>query len=128
MILSDGLNVGSTGGHGPVRYSVEAYEPGLSVRFRFRGPRGFDGTHSFTVESQDNGICRLTHVIEMLTKWPATLSWPFVYRPLHDALIEDALDKVATALDKSAYEGKPWSAWVSFLRKELAKAALRKNA
>lgn len=28
------LSVGSSGGHGPIRYVVEAYQPGHSVRLR----------------------------------------------------------------------------------------------
>ncbi len=39
------LGVGATGGHKPIRYSVEAYQPGQSIRFRFLGPKGFDGFH-----------------------------------------------------------------------------------
>lgn len=121
VVLSDGLDVGSEGGHGPVRYTVEQYEPGAAVRFRFTGPRGFNGTHSFEVEPAGEDRWRLTHRIEMKVGWPATISWPLAFRPMHDALMEDALDKVATALDSSAYEGRPWSAWVKFIRKQAAR-------
>ena len=40
------LDVGATGGHGPVRYFVEEYTPGQSIKFRFTGPKGFNGFHS----------------------------------------------------------------------------------
>ncbi len=34
MRLDRPLEVGASGGHGPIRYTVEAYEPGRWVRFR----------------------------------------------------------------------------------------------
>ena len=49
------LSVGAVGGHGPIRYVIEAYEPGRSIRFHFtktgrisgwsqvRGRRGLGG-------------------------------------------------------------------------------------
>src|SRR5438128_791395 len=38
--LDRALGVGAAGGHGPIRYTVEAYAPGHSVRCRFTGPKG----------------------------------------------------------------------------------------
>jgi hypothetical protein len=49
MRLDGPLAVGARGGHGPVRYRVERYEPSRHVRFRFERPRGFDGIHEFQV-------------------------------------------------------------------------------
>lgn len=86
------LAVGASGGHGPVRYTVEAYEPGRRIRFRFLAPRGFDGTHEFDLEEIDAKRVRLRHTLVMRARGAARISWPFVFRPLHDALIEDALD------------------------------------
>ena len=43
------LSVGAVGGHGPIRYYVEAYTPGKSIRFRFTRPRGFSGYHGYGV-------------------------------------------------------------------------------
>ena len=48
------LAEGANGGHGPIRYTVESYTPGRSVRFRFTGPRGFDGFHGFEVIPADD--------------------------------------------------------------------------
>lgn len=45
------LEVGAIGGHGPIRYTIQDYEPGQYIRFRFSRPRGFNGTHSFEIES-----------------------------------------------------------------------------
>ena len=40
------LGVGARGGHGPIRYFVEAYTPAHSIRFRFTEPKGFKGWHA----------------------------------------------------------------------------------
>lgn len=109
------LGVGAVGGHGPIRYSVEAYEPGKSVRFRFSAPRGFEGWHGFETATAPGGGTILRHVLEMETRGPASFTWPVVFRPLHDALIEDSLDHAAEALGVPA-EAAPWSIRVRCLR------------
>jgi hypothetical protein len=43
MCLDRPLGVGARGGHGQVRYCVEAYTRGEAIRFRFQAPTGFDG-------------------------------------------------------------------------------------
>jgi hypothetical protein len=109
------LGVGAIGGHGPIRYTVETYEPGTLVRFRFTMPKGFQGSHRFECETVGVSKTRLRHVIEMEAKGPAVLTWPLMIRPLHDALIEDALDR-AEAVAGAAPSPRPWSRYVRFLR------------
>jgi hypothetical protein len=109
------LAVGAVGGHGPVRYSVEEYNPGRSIRFRFSAPRGFNGTHRFEVE-QLQGQTILRHVIEMQATGPALLSWPLVIRPLHDACIEDCLDRATISLGVDLPHPARWSIYVLLLR------------
>ena len=109
------LQVGARGGHGPVRYSVEAYEPGRLVRFRFSGPKGFLGVHYFETEAAGEDSSILRHVIEMRTAGSAVMAWPLMFGPLHDALLEDALDKAEKYVG-GAPTGKPWSARVRLLR------------
>ena len=115
------LAVGATGGHGPIRYFIEEYEPGRLVRFRFTGPPGFLGTHAFVVEPEGTAGTRLRHELLMRTTGPARLSWPVVFRPLHDALIEDAFDRAALATGQ-APAAPTWSPWVRFLRVLLGRA------
>jgi len=91
------LSVGVSGGHGPVRYSIEEYRPGQSVRFRFTAPSGFDGTHRFEIERRESATI-LRHVIEMHTTGAALLSWPLFFRPMHDACLEDCLDNATVSL------------------------------
>lgn len=115
MVFDGPLAVGTAGGHGPIRYSVQSYEPGRSVVFRFHRPAGFRGTHRFVVEPMDGG-CQLRHVIEMSISGSALLSWPLVFGPLHDALLEDALDKAEAALAGKAWVPRAFPRKVRLLR------------
>ena len=109
------LSVGATGGHGPIRYFVESYSPGESIRFRFTGPKGFNGCHRYDVVSSGQRACILRHTLEMTAHGPAVLSWPLLFRPMHDALIEDSLAVAEAALRRPAHI-HPWSVRVRFLR------------
>ncbi len=82
------LGVGAKGGHGPVQYTVEEYAPGRSIKFRFTGPKGFDGFHAYEAVSDGQQSSLLRHTLKMRTSGPAILSWPLIFRPLHDALLE----------------------------------------
>ena len=111
------LGVGARGGHGPVRYFVEAYEPGQSIRFRFSAPRGFVGMHGFNVVEVAPGVSRLRHVLEMRVEGVARVSWPLAFRWLHDALIEDALDCAeAHSQSPTDKQRQSWSRPVRVLR------------
>jgi len=112
------LGVGARGGHGPVHYDVDAYLPGRWVRFRFTAPRGFDGYHEYRVLDGDGGPI-LRNTLLMHAAGAARVTWPLVYRPLHDALIEDSLARAAEE------DPPPWSRRVRFLR---ALAGRRRSA
>ena len=109
------LGVGATGGHGPIRYFVEEYTPGQSIRFRFTGPKGFDGVHGYEIVSGPRHPAILRHTLKMKTSGPAILSWPLIFQPLHDSLIEDSLATAQVSLGLSP-EMQPWSLWVKVLR------------
>jgi hypothetical protein len=109
------LGAGAVGGHGPIRYVVEAYEPGRSIRFRFTKPDGFRGNHRFELEKLSADRVKLCHVIEMRTVGVALLQWYFAIKPLHDALLEDALDR-AELFAGGKPRNREWSLWVRFLR------------
>lgn len=115
------LGVGAQGGHGPIRYFVASYTPGQQIRFQFTGPRGFHGFHGFDVFVEADGTTCLQHILEMDTRGPALLTWPLLYRWLHDALIEDALARGQAALGLVA-EVRPWNLWVRILRAVLTGA------
>ncbi|MBA3239743.1 MAG: SRPBCC family protein [Acidobacteria bacterium] len=111
------LGVGAKGGHGPIRYTIEAYEPGRSIRFRFDAPRGFEGTHAFDVEEVAPGAVRLRHTLSMRARGWARLSWPLLFRPLHDALVEDALDRAEVSFQVPSAGPRQWPRRVRALRR-----------
>lgn len=109
------LGVGALGGHSQIFYVVEEYLPGQMVKFRFTGPRGFDGWHWLEVLPKGEHRTVLRHTIEMRIYGMALLSWPLVIRHLHDALLEDALALAQAALGSTPIV-HPWSWWVRLLR------------
>lgn len=115
MRLSNGLNVGSSGGHGPIGYTVEAINPGTSVAFRFDKPKGFEGSHWFEVSSLGDSQTEMKHTIDMNAKGIGLLTWTFAIRWLHDALVEDAFDKVENQFSNQSKKTS-WNLWVKTLR------------
>lgn len=66
----------------------------------------------------DNYITEITHTTNMQTSGTGTLKWLIGIKALHDALAEDALDKVENYFLDDAKQTE-WSIWVKFLRKML---------
>ena len=96
------------------------------VHLRFLAPRGFEGGHALEVEPVDAERCHLRHVLEMRASGPALLSWPLVFRPLHDTLIENLLtrEEKSVGLVPSPRE---WSPWVKVRRRALAGGRARRR-
>jgi hypothetical protein len=109
------LAVGAVGGHGPVGYSVEEYEAGRRILFRFTAPRGFNGTHYFEAVEHHGGTT-LRHTIEMDVTGQALLSWSCIIRSLHDACIEDGFDHATVSLGIELLHPVRWSIYVRILR------------
>ena len=109
------LGVGAKGGHGPIRYFIEEYTPRKSIKFRFTGPKGFNGFYGYEVVGSSGSAIVLRHTLEMTTHGLAVLSWPVVFRPLHDALIEDSLATAQVSLGRTP-KIQAWSLWVKILR------------
>lgn len=118
------LQVGATGGHGPIRYFVESYTPGSSIRFRFTAPKGFNGHHRFEIFEITTEVCLLRHTLEMEANGPAVVSWPLIFRPLHNALIEDSLALAQASLGQQPVV-REWSLWVKLLRWLVSKGQAR---
>lgn len=111
------LRVGARGGHGPIRYTVLSVAPGRRVWFRFTGPPGFRGGHGLELASDGPGRSVLTHRLEMDLSGKAFLTWPLLFRPLHDALVEEAMDR-AEAWSRGVPAPPPRrSLWVRLLRR-----------
>ena len=126
MHLDRALGIGACGGHGPIRYCVEAFIPGTMVSFHFTGPDGFDGYHGFEILQARADCTVLRHTVEMEARGVACLSWPLVFRPLHEALLEDAL-ALAEANAGVVPHVRPWSLWVKALRWVLSAGKARRQ-
>ncbi|MFI1394975.1 DUF2867 domain-containing protein [Streptomyces sp. NPDC020681] len=94
------LGVGAAGGHGFVRYSIGAYEPGRSIRFDF-APAPSNGFHSLEIEPLPDSRCRVRHVLEQRQTLMQTLAWSLAIRPLHDTMVEELLDNIARSASRT---------------------------
>ncbi|SOE20203.1 hypothetical protein SAMN06298216_0698 [Spirosomataceae bacterium TFI 002] len=115
MRFRNGLEIGSNGGHGPIRYEIIDYNPETHIEFKFLKPNGFNGTHKFEIFDLNFETTEIKHSITMTTSGLGTLKWLFAIRWLHDALVEDAFDKVENQLMQSNLKTK-WNLWVKILR------------
>ncbi len=120
MRFKGGLRPGAEGGHGPIRYTVEHQDP-RNLRFRFTGPSGFEGWHGLEVAPDEIAGVRIIHRLHMEAKGPARLAWPLIFRWLHDACVEDALDKAQAVLEGKPWKPRPLSRTVRTLRALLAR-------
>ena len=105
------LGVGAHGGHGPIRYSVVAYRPGRLVEFEFEPGSGLRGRHRLEVEPTGADRALLRHVLDVEVEG--------VYRVLrraflgmHDALVEDLLDKAELAAAGHLEQPARWPRWL----------------
>lgn len=117
MRFDRGLVPGASGGHGPVRYRVERVDPAVEIVFCFTGPAGFNGGHAFTITSASDALTTLRHEIRLHPRGWARLTWPLFFRPMHDALIEEAFDKVGSELGPPLENPHRRSTWVRLLRR-----------
>jgi hypothetical protein len=115
MKLDNGLQVGSKGGHGPIKYFVTDYQQDNSITFQF-DLTGFNGFHKFELRELETNKTELSHIIDMTTTGSAILKWALAIRWLHDAYTEDAFDKVDNYFLADKKSSK-WSCWVRILRK-----------
>ena len=90
------LAVGARGGHGVIRYSVEAYEPARFVQFRFEPGHGLDGFHRFEIKPLRDGRTRLAHTLDTRVEGATRLLRPLLLR-MHDTLIGQLLDNAERA-------------------------------
>lgn len=91
MRFDRGLVAGARGGHGPIRYEVAAHVPGREARFTFTGS-GVTGQHWLEIDTNGTRPV-LRHVLQGRARGGMTVRWALVIRWLHDALVEDALDR-----------------------------------
>jgi hypothetical protein len=117
MVLESPLAVGVHGAHGPIRYLVTGYSPGESVEFTFDEGVGLRGTHRFDVIPHDATSCSVRHVVEGRTTGSMRLVWPLAMRWLHDAVLEDLLDQVASSAGVPPLRPARRNRWVRLIRR-----------
>ena len=115
MIFRKGLSEGAVGGQGPIKYSIRKYVPGNSIEFKFIKPDGFNGTHKFEITELDSVKTEIKHTIKMSLSGKGILIWYLAVKWLHDALLEDCLNKVESHFLKMPKRTK-WNVWVCLLR------------
>ncbi|WP_219415011.1 DUF2867 domain-containing protein [Pseudonocardia nigra] len=116
MVLDGPLRIGASGGHGPIRYRVTAYEPGRMVEFTFHPRVGLHGRHTLIAEPAGPSRTVLRHVVEGRTAGRVLLLWPLAIRWLHDAVLEDLLDRAEAELGTGPARPAWWSPWVRLLQ------------
>jgi hypothetical protein len=105
------LGPGARGGHGLIRYFVEAFEPGRSLLFRFEPGQGLDGIHRLRVEPLEHGRARLVHALDVEVGGALRVVSP-VLRRMHDALVEDLLDRAESATSGRRPRAEPLPRWM----------------
>lgn len=113
--LDDRLEIHSSGGHGPIGYYVSLYDFGRLLEFTFTSPEEFIGKHSFEIIDKADGTSELLHRIDMSVNLKGSIIWYCAVKWLHDALLEDCLDKVHNQLAENRVH-TPHTFWVKTLR------------
>jgi hypothetical protein len=110
------LGVGASGGHGQIKYTISAYEPGLRVRFAFPPGAPLDGYHELWVRAIDPDRAEMVHILVARPRGMMRLLWPLAARWMHQALIADLLDNAERAATGTVRRPARWSLWVRVLR------------
>jgi hypothetical protein len=114
-----GLEIGSRGGHGPIRYRVVDHTPRRRVRVEFEPGVGLRGHHGFEVHPTDDGGCLLRHELTGTPYGTARLAWPLLIRPIHDGTVEDILDHVERTVCGTAHRPQPTGRLTAFVARRL---------
>ena len=115
MRLDKGLEKGSKGGHGPIKYYIKDHVRGEKLVFQFTRPNGFFGVHRFDIQEVEQSQTLLTHTIDIKVNLKGWILWYAGIKWLHDALIEDGLDRIHNQINKET-KTTPWNFWVRILR------------
>lgn len=119
MQLDKGLVVGSSGGHSMIRYRVSEHVPGKRVEFEFEPMphlQRFQGRHYFEVVTRGRELA-FRHVIDVSTNLKTWIYWKIFVEHIHDAVIEDAFDKIERVAGLPRPHRSHWSLHVRILRR-----------
>lgn len=101
--LDGGLVAGARGGHGPVSYVVASVSQD-EVVFQFERPFPFVGTHRFELTGEGPRSTIIIHELVGQPRGAMKVIWPLVMEPLHDALVEDAFDRLSLEAGEPAQQ------------------------
>ncbi len=121
------LCAGAIGGHGDTKYCVETYLPGKKIEFRFISPKGYQGTHGFEVRELPGGAVEVRHVTDVNFSLYHWVMWKLIIFWVHEALIEDSLDKAECFLLGQELMPRKWLLRVHFIRHGLGLARIIKH-
>lgn len=110
------MQLGADGRHGPIHYTVTTLDAtGGDLVFGFRDPTGLAGHHSFHVRPDGRTGTWLRHeVIADPTGW-MQLAWPLAIRWVHDAVVEEIMDRAEVAAGTGPAQPYRRSPWVKCL-------------
>ncbi len=119
MVLDGPVAPGVTGGHSGIRYRVTDHRPQRSVTFTLEPGQQWHGTHTFSVHPTGPTQAVLRHEVDARLTGALRLLWPLAVRWLHDALVEDLLDRAEAVLGCGPARPARWSPWVRLLRRRV---------
>jgi len=110
------LALGAHGRHGPIHYTVTFLDATAgNLVLAFREPTGLVGRHSFHVRSDGRAGALLRHEVVANPEAWMRLKWPLAIRWVHDAVVEELMDRAEVATGT----GPTWpyrrSLWVKTL-------------
>jgi hypothetical protein len=117
VILDRPLGPGAEGGHGPIRYRCVHHQPGRRAEFEFQPPTPVRGTHALEIIEHPDGVLLQHTLIAEPVGIAGLLAWTLVFRALHDAVLEELLDRAETALGRPPERPAQWSPYVRLLRR-----------
>jgi hypothetical protein len=110
------LAVGAQGRHGPIHYTVAALDPTAgNLVLRFREPTGLVGHHAFRVRPRGETGAVLRHEVVADPRGSMRLQWPLIIRWIHDAVVEEILDRAEVAVGHAPAQPYQRSRWVRSL-------------
>lgn len=127
MVMSDGPRVGSSGGHGLVRYHVTAFEPGRRIEYTMEDGLGLAGTHTFTVSPGEGESTRIRHEIRGRLSGAMRWAWGTIVEPTHDGVIEDVFDHVERVCTGEAHRVMRTPGWFRALARPAARAEAKRG-
>ncbi|WP_144573807.1 hypothetical protein [Brevibacterium jeotgali] len=114
LLLDNGLEVDSLGGHGSVRYRVADIES-HRVRFVFTSAGPFAGEHTFLIAQAEPGAVEWMHHLDISSSLR-----PWAMRQvirLHDGLLEDLFDTAQARMAGRPVRPRPLSPGFALLQR-----------